>query len=57
MSQSEEGPGAEEGPDQDQEGDGAGGDEGDRGREVAMETPSGPVYCVCRRPDINCFMM
>eukprot|EP00066_Takifugu_rubripes_P001635 XP_003962964.1 PREDICTED: CXXC-type zinc finger protein 1-like [Takifugu rubripes] len=22
-----------------------------------METPSAPVYCVCRRPDINCFMI
>uniref|UniRef100_A0A087X736 CXXC-type zinc finger protein 1 n=1 Tax=Poecilia formosa TaxID=48698 RepID=A0A087X736_POEFO len=23
----------------------------------AMETPGAPVYCVCRKPDINCFMM
>uniref|UniRef100_A0A8C5EVY1 CXXC-type zinc finger protein 1 n=1 Tax=Gouania willdenowi TaxID=441366 RepID=A0A8C5EVY1_GOUWI len=22
-----------------------------------METPAGPVYCVCRKPDINCFMI
>uniref|UniRef100_A0A3Q2FDD0 CXXC-type zinc finger protein 1 n=1 Tax=Cyprinodon variegatus TaxID=28743 RepID=A0A3Q2FDD0_CYPVA len=22
-----------------------------------METPSAPVYCVCRKPDINCFMI
>uniref|UniRef100_A0A8P4KF33 CXXC-type zinc finger protein 1 n=1 Tax=Dicentrarchus labrax TaxID=13489 RepID=A0A8P4KF33_DICLA len=27
------------------------------GGQVAMETPKGPVYCVCRRPDINCFMI
>uniref|UniRef100_A0A3Q2XUV2 CXXC-type zinc finger protein 1 n=1 Tax=Hippocampus comes TaxID=109280 RepID=A0A3Q2XUV2_HIPCM len=25
--------------------------------DVSMETPKGPVYCVCRRPDINCFMI
>uniref|UniRef100_H3C7H1 CXXC-type zinc finger protein 1 n=1 Tax=Tetraodon nigroviridis TaxID=99883 RepID=H3C7H1_TETNG len=24
---------------------------------AAMETPAAPVYCVCRRPDINCFMI
>ncbi|XP_077569294.1 CXXC-type zinc finger protein 1a isoform X2 [Stigmatopora nigra] len=28
----------------------------DRGR-VSMEKPRGPVYCICRRPDINCFMI
>ncbi|XP_028439863.1 CXXC-type zinc finger protein 1a isoform X2 [Perca flavescens] len=22
-----------------------------------MPTPKGPVYCVCRKPDINCFMI
>uniref|UniRef100_A0A7N8XSA3 CXXC-type zinc finger protein 1 n=1 Tax=Mastacembelus armatus TaxID=205130 RepID=A0A7N8XSA3_9TELE len=22
-----------------------------------METPSAPVYCICRKPDINCFMI
>ncbi|XP_077470868.1 CXXC-type zinc finger protein 1a isoform X2 [Stigmatopora argus] len=22
-----------------------------------MEKPRGPVYCICRRPDINCFMI
>lgn len=25
--------------------------------EKAMDTPSAPVYCLCRKPDINCFMM
>uniref|UniRef100_A0A3Q3WUG7 CXXC-type zinc finger protein 1 n=1 Tax=Mola mola TaxID=94237 RepID=A0A3Q3WUG7_MOLML len=25
--------------------------------DVAMETPNAPVYCICRRPDINCFMI
>uniref|UniRef100_A0A096LRY3 CXXC finger protein 1 n=1 Tax=Poecilia formosa TaxID=48698 RepID=A0A096LRY3_POEFO len=25
--------------------------------DAAMETPGAPVYCVCRKPDINCFMM
>uniref|UniRef100_A0A667ZQC3 CXXC-type zinc finger protein 1 n=1 Tax=Myripristis murdjan TaxID=586833 RepID=A0A667ZQC3_9TELE len=24
---------------------------------VTMETPSAPVYCICRKPDINCFMI
>ncbi|XP_056447752.1 CXXC-type zinc finger protein 1-like [Gadus chalcogrammus] len=24
---------------------------------VAMGIPSAPVYCICRRPDINCFMI
>ncbi|XP_068189673.1 CXXC-type zinc finger protein 1a isoform X2 [Antennarius striatus] len=55
---SEEGPGAEEGLEEEQEtGGGAGGDKGGGGASVAMETPSGPVYCICRRPDINCFMI
>uniref|UniRef100_A0A3Q1GYJ3 CXXC finger protein 1 n=1 Tax=Acanthochromis polyacanthus TaxID=80966 RepID=A0A3Q1GYJ3_9TELE len=22
-----------------------------------METPNAPVYCICRKPDINCFMI
>ncbi|XP_024148367.1 CXXC-type zinc finger protein 1a [Oryzias melastigma] len=40
----------------------AAGARGDRGgeeeeRAVTMETPKTPVYCVCRRPDINCFMI
>uniref|UniRef100_H2MZ85 CXXC-type zinc finger protein 1 n=1 Tax=Oryzias latipes TaxID=8090 RepID=H2MZ85_ORYLA len=26
-------------------------------RAVSMESPNTPVYCVCRRPDINCFMI
>ncbi|XP_077370256.1 CXXC-type zinc finger protein 1a isoform X3 [Festucalex cinctus] len=34
-------------PDEDEEG----------GGDVTMETPKGPIYCVCRRPDINCFMI
>lgn len=25
--------------------------------EKTMDTPTGPVYCLCRKPDINCFMM
>ncbi|KAM3617293.1 uncharacterized protein V6R79_004244 [Siganus canaliculatus] len=31
-------------------------DEGGQGG-VSMETSSGPIYCICRRPDINCFMI
>ncbi|XP_077428177.1 CXXC-type zinc finger protein 1a isoform X3 [Vanacampus margaritifer] len=34
-------------PDEDEEG----------GGDVTMERPKGPIYCVCRRPDINCFMI
>uniref|UniRef100_A0A3B5MFX7 Uncharacterized protein n=1 Tax=Xiphophorus couchianus TaxID=32473 RepID=A0A3B5MFX7_9TELE len=45
--QSEEAAGAEPGPEEEERG----------GGEVAMETPSAPVYCVCRKPDINCFMI
>lgn len=22
-----------------------------------VQKPSAPVYCICRKPDINCFMM
>ncbi|XP_061591695.1 CXXC-type zinc finger protein 1a isoform X2 [Cololabis saira] len=33
-----------------EEEDGGGGD-------VSMATPSAPVYCICRKPDINCFMI
>ncbi|XP_034027739.1 CXXC-type zinc finger protein 1a isoform X2 [Thalassophryne amazonica] len=29
----------------------------DDGGEVAMETTNAPVYCICRKPDINCFMI
>ncbi|XP_038154368.1 CXXC-type zinc finger protein 1-like [Cyprinodon tularosa] len=43
----DEAAGTEPGP---EEGGGGGG-------EVTMETPSAPVYCVCRKPDINCFMI
>ncbi len=58
MSQSEEAAGAERGPEDEEEGGGEGeGDEEGGGGAVAMETSSGPVYCICRRPDINCFMM
>ncbi|XP_057686525.1 CXXC-type zinc finger protein 1a isoform X2 [Corythoichthys intestinalis] len=32
------------------------GEDEDRG-DAPMEKPRGPVYCVCRRPDINCFMI
>uniref|UniRef100_A0A3Q1FXM9 CXXC-type zinc finger protein 1 n=1 Tax=Acanthochromis polyacanthus TaxID=80966 RepID=A0A3Q1FXM9_9TELE len=27
------------------------------GGKVTMETPNAPVYCICRKPDINCFMI
>uniref|UniRef100_A0A1A8EWA8 CXXC-type zinc finger protein 1 n=1 Tax=Nothobranchius korthausae TaxID=1143690 RepID=A0A1A8EWA8_9TELE len=30
---------------------------GEGGGEVTMETTSCPVYCICRKPDINCFMI
>lgn len=65
VSQSEEAAGGEPGP-RDEEnspggrGGGEGSEDGGRGEEeeeVAMETPNAPVYCICRRPDINCFMM
>ncbi|XP_016521635.1 CXXC-type zinc finger protein 1a isoform X1 [Poecilia formosa] len=45
---SEEAAGAEPGPEEEERGGGG---------EVAMETPGAPVYCVCRKPDINCFMI
>ncbi|RVE71131.1 hypothetical protein OJAV_G00071740 [Oryzias javanicus] len=43
----------------DEEAAGARGDREDEEEEraVTMETPKTPVYCVCRRPDINCFMI
>ncbi|KAK5620235.1 hypothetical protein CRENBAI_026847 [Crenichthys baileyi] len=44
---SEEAAGTELGPEEEEEGR----------EEVAMETPSAPVYCLCRKPDINCFMI
>uniref|UniRef100_A0A8P4KHT5 CXXC-type zinc finger protein 1 n=1 Tax=Dicentrarchus labrax TaxID=13489 RepID=A0A8P4KHT5_DICLA len=54
--QSEEAAGVERGTEEQEEaGGGRGGGRG--GGQVAMETPKGPVYCVCRRPDINCFMI
>lgn len=56
-SQTEEAAGAERGLEEEEEGRGGEGGEEGRGGEVVMETPNGPVYCVCRRPDINCFMM
>ncbi|XP_056130683.1 CXXC-type zinc finger protein 1-like [Lampris incognitus] len=31
--------------------------EGEEESDVAMETSNAPVYCICRRPDINCFMI
>ncbi|KAM9856007.1 CXXC-type zinc finger protein 1a [Aulostomus maculatus] len=39
---------AERQPDEEEEGGGT---------DVAMATPHAPVYCVCRKPDINCFMI
>ncbi|XP_029011891.3 CXXC-type zinc finger protein 1a isoform X2 [Betta splendens] len=33
-------------------------DEAGGGRtKEAMKTPGAPVYCICRKPDINCFMI
>uniref|UniRef100_A0AAQ5X6Y4 CXXC-type zinc finger protein 1 n=1 Tax=Amphiprion ocellaris TaxID=80972 RepID=A0AAQ5X6Y4_AMPOC len=32
-------------------------DEDGGGGKVTMETPNPPVYCICRKPDINCFMI
>lgn len=58
--QSEEATGAERCSEEEEEGGGRreeGEAEGGRGREVAIETPNAPVYCICRKPDINCFMM
>lgn len=61
VSQSEEAAGAELGPQEEEEGGAAAVKDGGRGgqeeEEAAMETSSAPVYCVCRRPDSNCFMM
>lgn len=59
MCQSEEDAGAERGPEEEEEGRGGGGEGGEEGgrEQVAVGTPNGPVYCICRRPDINCFMM
>ncbi|XP_049920749.1 CXXC-type zinc finger protein 1a [Epinephelus moara] len=69
---SEEAAGAQQGPQEEEEEEeeegggggergeeGEGGEEGEEGGEekVAMETPKCPVYCVCRKPDINCFMI
>ncbi|XP_075882902.1 CXXC-type zinc finger protein 1a isoform X2 [Nelusetta ayraudi] len=55
----------------DTEGGGGGGAGGEGGKEkgeeeeeeeeeegeTAMHTPTAPVYCLCRKPDINCFMI
>ncbi|XP_068454727.1 CXXC-type zinc finger protein 1a [Clinocottus analis] len=30
---------------------------GGEGVKVSTKSPRGPVYCVCRKPDINCFMI
>ena len=65
VSQSEEAAGAEPGPQEKEEGggegagveDGGGEGGGESEEDAAMETPTAPVYCICRRPDINCFMM
>lgn len=66
LSQSEEAAGPERGsPEKEGGGEGTGVTDGGRGGEgggeseedAAMETPIAPVYCICRRPDINCFMM
>lgn len=33
------------------------GEEEEEEEEKAMDMPKPPVYCLCRKPDINCFMM
>lgn len=57
--QSQEAVGVERGLEEEEEaGEEGGEDDGEEGGGgVAMETPNGPVYCVCRKADINCFMM
>ncbi|XP_041858811.1 CXXC-type zinc finger protein 1a [Melanotaenia boesemani] len=56
---SEEASRAKHGLEEEEEGEGVeGGEEEGGGRgDVSMETPSAPVYCTCRKPDINCFMI
>lgn len=66
---SEEAAGAEQGPEEEEEegggrgregGEVEGSEESDRGGGrggIAMDTISAPVYCICRKPDINCFMI
>ncbi|XP_042337831.1 CXXC-type zinc finger protein 1-like, partial [Plectropomus leopardus] len=46
--------GVEPGPEEEE--GGGGGEEGG-GDKAAIETHRCPVYCVCRKPDINCFMI
>ncbi|XP_035500787.1 CXXC-type zinc finger protein 1 isoform X1 [Scophthalmus maximus] len=49
---------AEEEEEEEGGGGGGGEDEGEEGGGgVTMETPNAPVYCICRKPDINCFMI
>ncbi|KAM8862505.1 CXXC-type zinc finger protein 1a [Spinachia spinachia] len=52
------GPGGDEGGGrrgaaEDVDGGTVGGEEG----KVSMKIPKGPLYCVCRKPEINCFMI
>ncbi|XP_026224167.1 CXXC-type zinc finger protein 1a isoform X1 [Anabas testudineus] len=58
---SEEATGADRCSKEEEEGGGGEGgeEEGETegGKEAAMEIPNAPVYCVCRKPDINCFMI
>ncbi|KAK2850937.1 hypothetical protein Q5P01_007213 [Channa striata] len=60
---SEEVTGAERCPEK-KEGSVGGGGEGGEGEaeaegrgEVTLDIPNAPVYCICRKPDINCFMI
>ncbi|XP_075932519.1 CXXC-type zinc finger protein 1a [Anarhichas minor] len=46
--------GAEGGPEEEEEG---GGEEEMKTTMKTLKTPKGPVYCLCRKPDINCFMI
>ncbi|XP_034447486.1 CXXC-type zinc finger protein 1a [Hippoglossus hippoglossus] len=49
---------AEPGPEEEEGGREDEGEEGGRGGpRVALETRNSPVYCICRKPDINCFMI
>lgn len=41
-----------------QEGDGSDPEPPDAGEDSKSENgENAPIYCICRKPDINCFMM
>ncbi|XP_055021867.1 CXXC-type zinc finger protein 1-like [Boleophthalmus pectinirostris] len=48
---------AEHGPKEEDEDQDPGSKTPEQKRPVAVETASAPVYCLCRKPDINCFMI